>query len=242
MKTILFVCATLYTTHLAAQTMRYFEVGLRIEPNSENYDGRDSSFIVAASDALLLAEIEAELALPPSERVKHISGPLIAGNGTFNHNGNFWFNWHLAPNEWRLSDFSIELCDGRPYTDIEQDLNYWIGNVGTFCPWSSYIKREVSQPVSVKDPLKGTFFTLSIYPNPARSETTFSWDMPESGPANLQIADREGRLEINIHLGILPQGPYTKPISTTALTPGVYVATIEANGKRRSNLFVVQGE
>jgi hypothetical protein len=239
MKTFLFVCATLCSTHLAAQTMRYFEVAVRIEPIGADYDWRDSSFIVAASDPLLLADVEAELALPPSERIKHISGPLVAGNGAFNHNGNFWFNWHLAPNQWSLSEVSIELCDGRPYTHVELDTAYWIGVVGTFCPWSSYIKREVNQPVAVHDPRNAKGLDFSIFPNPAQTETFFTWEMPETSEASLTITDREGKMELKMYLGTIPQGPFTKQLSTTALTPGVYVAMLEVNGKRRSNLFVV---
>lgn len=238
MKTFLFVCATLLSTHLAAQTMRYFEVAVRLDPNG-GFDWRDSSFVVAASDPLLLADIDAELALPVSERFKLIYGTLAAGNGGFNHNGNFWFNWHLVPDQWGLNDLTIELCDGLPYSHVELDTSYWIGTVGSFCPWIAYLKREVNQPVATHNPRNTKGVDFSISPNPAQTETFFTWEMPETGEASLTIADREGKMELKMYLGTVLQGPFTKQLSTTALTPGVYVAMLEVNGKRRSNLFVV---
>ena len=34
--------------------------------------------------------------------------------------------------EW--ADLAIELCDGRP-SDVDADLDYWIGSVVSWCPW-----------------------------------------------------------------------------------------------------------
>lgn len=100
---------------LSAQ-MRFFQAGIRHE--TENW--LDSSFVVAASDPALLAEIDLELSKPIDER-RHINGPIQAGHGGFNHNADYWFAWHHTPNAWGLADFSIELCDGRPYTDVESN-------------------------------------------------------------------------------------------------------------------------
>jgi hypothetical protein len=43
---------------------------------------------------------------------------------------------------WRAAGArSNELCDGRP-SFVEADLAYWLGTVGRFCPWASYVYAE----------------------------------------------------------------------------------------------------
>jgi hypothetical protein len=43
-------------------------------------------------------------------------------------------DWHLR--DVRLAEVTIELCDGRP-SDLEADLDYWIGTVKRYCPWGA---------------------------------------------------------------------------------------------------------
>jgi hypothetical protein len=42
--------------------------------------------------------------------------------------------WHLR--NVRLADVTIELCDGRP-SDLDADLDYWVGTVKRYCPWGA---------------------------------------------------------------------------------------------------------
>ena len=37
---------------------------------------------------------------------------------------------------------SIGVCNGQP-EEVENDLDYWINNVGQLCNWSSFIKNEI---------------------------------------------------------------------------------------------------
>ncbi len=62
----------------------------------------------------------------------HVTGKLARGDGGFNSP----WPWHLEPDSVRMAEVSIELCDGRPSL-IEEDLEYWIETVGSYCPWSS---------------------------------------------------------------------------------------------------------
>jgi hypothetical protein len=61
-------------------------------------------------------------------------GMLARGDGGFNRP----WSWHLIPDTVRMAGGSIELCDGLP-SYVEQDLDYWIDIVGSFCPWSGRI-------------------------------------------------------------------------------------------------------
>jgi pimeloyl-ACP methyl ester carboxylesterase len=64
----------------------------------------------------------------------HVVGKLARGDGGFNSP----WPWHLEPDSVGMAEVSIELCDGRPSL-IEEDLEYWIETVGSYCPWSSSI-------------------------------------------------------------------------------------------------------
>lgn len=64
----------------------------------------------------------------------HVTGKLARGDGGFNSP----WPWHLEPDSVRMAEVSIELCDGRPSL-IEEDLEYWIETVGSYCPWGSSI-------------------------------------------------------------------------------------------------------
>lgn len=220
----------------AAQTIHYFEIGFKNLPPGVEW--RDTSFVVAASDPVLLAEIAAELAKPVAER-RHVSGSLAGGNGGHNRNGTFWFSWHFPVDQWSLADFSIEVCDGRPYTDVEQDTAYWIGNLGQFCPWSSYVRREISPSTKATEPGQ-VVRAFENAPNPAGFETEFIYELAASAQVRFTITDAQGRLSITSFPGAQPAGIHRKTVATGALSNGVYYAILEANGLRKTRRFIVQ--
>lgn len=118
--------------------MHYYEIGLQ----NGGGDWRDSSFIVATSDPQLINAVNVELSRFSSEK-KHIIGTLVRGNGGYNKNGTHEFNWRLKEDDWTLTDASVEIYDGRPYSDVHLNPGYWMDTMKRFGPWSSYIKREV---------------------------------------------------------------------------------------------------
>jgi hypothetical protein len=240
MKAITLILAICLPLQFFAQSMRYFEVGMRLDSTQISAEWRDSSFIIAANDPALLALADAELKLPAEQRIHHINGALSAGNGGFNHNSAYWFSWHIQPNEWVLAENSIELCDGRPFSDVEQDTTYWIENVGRYCSWASYLKREVFPATPVKEPSLAPQLALNIFPNPAGSEAFFTWEMPETGKASLTLSDLQGKWALTVYLGEIEQGPFTKSLTTGAMDRGMYAAVLQVNGKTVSRQFELQ--
>ena len=119
--------------------LHYYEVGL----NTDSPDWRDTSFIIATANPSLIAQIEAQLNLPMIQR-KIVNGSLVSGNGGYNKNSTHQFKWHFKEDDWQLTDMSIEIYDGRPYSDVDTDISYWLDTVKRFAPWSSYIKREIA--------------------------------------------------------------------------------------------------
>jgi hypothetical protein len=119
----------------------YYEIGFQ----NGMTDWRDSSFVVATANPSLISAINVQLSLPVSQR-KIVNGLLLPGNGGYNKNASHQFKWHLKENAWHLDELSIEIFDGRPYNDIDINIDYWLDTVKRFAPWGSYIKREISLP------------------------------------------------------------------------------------------------
>ena len=98
------------------------------------------TFVAKTSDSEVIAKLEQELQKPFDERNMHINGPIERGTKDYNPN----WSWHFSVNEWDLVEISAEVCDGRP-SFVEEELDYWVDNVGRYCPWSSRVEKEVSQ-------------------------------------------------------------------------------------------------
>lgn len=64
-------------------------------------------------------------------------GPLRRGDGGFNSP----WSWHFDPDEVRLTEVAVEVCDGLP-SYVEENLeDFLVRGVG-YCPWSGRIVGE----------------------------------------------------------------------------------------------------
>lgn len=88
-------------------------------------------FRIWSADPEVIAQATALVGAGP-QRI--VSGRLVAGDGGFN----WGWSWHLDPADVAFADLAIEVCDGCP-KDVEADLDYWLGTVGRFCPWSTEV-------------------------------------------------------------------------------------------------------
>jgi len=103
----------------------------------DSVPGDKGRFKVRTSDPKLIQKARQDLAKPIKRRL-HISGKLASGNGQFNQP----WHWHIVDDQWDLAELHIELCDGTPEM-VEKDTTYWVSEVKTFCPWHSYLLKEV---------------------------------------------------------------------------------------------------
>lgn len=207
--------AIAFATTAQAQALRYFEFDFRTPyPDSLN-------LYAATNDPAVLAEVDAQLALPDTLRYKHINGPIA--HGTADNNPRF--SWHFVQSAWALADFSIELCDGRPLEDVEADTAYWIGNVGQFCPWASYVKREIF-PLSSPAPHVGGGEVRMANIDAATG-------LVQNGYLQSQvrltgILDLQGRAVRALDIALAPGA--TTRLDLEGLAAGAYLLRYEANG------------
>jgi hypothetical protein len=116
----------------SAPTTRTFQFGMRGIP------GEEGQFVATTMRTDVIAALEAELRLTAAERTLHIHGPIDRGHGGHNLS----WSWHFIPDAWQMVEISVEVCDGTP-EGVEADIDYWVDNVGQFCPWGSYVQREL---------------------------------------------------------------------------------------------------
>ncbi len=99
-------------------------------------------FIAWTDKEDVLAIVDEQLNLPVENRNKHFNGKILENNTTCKLN--FEWSWYFDPNDWLLTDLSIELCDGNP-TYVEENLDEYV-RTGRYCPWGSKVKREIEAP------------------------------------------------------------------------------------------------
>lgn len=105
----------------------------------------DYTFVAKTSDPEVISKVEDQLSKPMDQRNLHIHGQIARGSKEYNSQ----WSWHFVPGEWNLVEVSTEVCDGRPAM-VEKDLDYWVDQVGDFCPWSSVVSAEVNSEGGAK--------------------------------------------------------------------------------------------
>lgn len=108
------------------------------------HESSDATFVAWTSDTSVINDVLEQLQLPEDQRNKHINGVierLPEGCESVNEP----WSWYFPAGQWALAEFSIEVCDGNPQF-VEDNIGEFVDNVGRYCPWGSYVKREISAP------------------------------------------------------------------------------------------------
>lgn len=117
----------------------YYEVGF----DGTTPDWRDTSFIIRTKNPQLIQQAENQLALPVAQR-KLVFGNLLPGSGGYNKNASYEFKWHFKEDDWSFVQMTVEIYDGRPYSDLDLDIDYWLNTVKRFASWGSYVRRRIN--------------------------------------------------------------------------------------------------
>lgn len=105
--------------------------------NHREAPGADGQFYAVTDDPEVIRGARAQLAIPADQRRLAINGPIGRGDGGHNEP----WSWHFAPGEWELLTVGAEACDGTPQM-VEDNIDYWVDNLGHFCPWAAYLVGE----------------------------------------------------------------------------------------------------
>ena len=119
---------------------RYFRFSSCPQENHGNW--QDTSFVAATSNADVIAQCLAQLALPLEERSLFPLGLLAKGYAGYNTNDTHKFNWHLVEDDWELVEVGVEIYDGCAYSDVQ--LTNYTKNVGRYGGWSNRVLEEIT--------------------------------------------------------------------------------------------------
>ena len=168
MKNTLLIAILIFVScTVKSQTIRYFEFRQPL-----GFEDTFTSFIVATSDTIAINDVLNDIILPIDDR-RFISGNVTNGNGGFNNDGTNWYSWHYITNEWQLTGFNVEHCDGISSL-IGNHPSVIAGDTIYFCPWNSYPFQEIyTLGLSVED--LNYDLEIKIYPNPSTTKVYFEW-------------------------------------------------------------------
>jgi hypothetical protein len=99
-------------------------------------DVAGETFTLRATNPTVIAQLDAALA---SGRVGVLGGELLRGNGGFNAP----HQWHIDPATVYVADLAMEVCDGRPFSEVGSDIDYWVDVLGTYCPWGARVTARL---------------------------------------------------------------------------------------------------
>lgn len=219
---IFFILLTGYTFGQMEQ-LRYFEIGFRGKPDTV-------SVYAATSDAELLSVIDQELQRPESERNLHIDG-LIKQGTRYNH---YRYNWHIVPNRWTLTAERQALGTMDP-RQIDEELDYFLGEEVRYSSAESYVKREVSPgqiPYSLSE--RG----IEIYPNPVAEKLFVRLDEVPQPVRRAVLYDPQGRA-VKIK-ELAAEQPGTLQFSVERLQAGFYTLSIRTEHGRWAEKVLVR--
>jgi type IX secretion system substrate protein len=103
-----------------------------------------------------------------------------------------------------------------------------------------YIVLDSVKPVGVEHNPQPSSFTMSVYPNPLREQTTLSFNIPERNAVTLQVYDMMGRRVKDEMLGNYAPGSHTLALDMTMLPAGTYICRLRAGTAWRSTMITVR--
>jgi Secretion system C-terminal sorting domain len=81
------------------------------------------------------------------------------------------------------------------------------------------------------DEAVATTVTMSAFPNPTSSATTFNYSIPTSGDVNISVINMLGERVMNLNKGTLGAGSYTEVLDFNNLSAGLYLINLTSNNK-----------
>ena len=180
--------------------------------------------------------------LPPVGKVQ-----LIApDSGAINQKATLLLSWDSIPN---VSGYHLQIATDPAFNNIVEDNDkvwitsklvynlaqntkfYWRvrgWNDGGVTEWSNIWVFSTEDLSSV--PLTNYFHT-SVSPSPINDKVNVRIYLDNSSPVQFQFIDLQGKLIMDLNLGIMSEGENVFAVNAAALPAGMYIYKIIANGK-----------
>ncbi|MBL0912618.1 MAG: T9SS type A sorting domain-containing protein [Bacteroidia bacterium] len=81
--------------------------------------------------------------------------------------------------------------------------------------------------------------SFSMFPNPASNNATINYNLTEGGKVTMQVTNMAGQVVMNLNEGVKGAGNYTRNLDLSSLSNGIYVYSINVDGKISKGKFVV---
>ncbi len=133
--TLILVCVTVSSVFAETRKVAYFEVG---------FTGRKNTFVIKLRDKQRILEARAFLERKQPSFGSAVIGRIVKAKVSYNKR----WSYHLKPMTISFFELAVEVCDGSPLL-VEKHLEEVGGALlpgNIWCPWSSYLKREVRRP------------------------------------------------------------------------------------------------
>lgn len=117
---------------------------------------------------------------------------------------------------------------------------------------SSCVQRPINEPIPYTvcfefctrsaadtEELPSTLQLGEAYPNPFNPSTTLEWSLARTADARLAVYDLAGREVAVLAQGLQAAGAHTSRFDATGLASGVYIATLEAEGRSLATKLVL---
>jgi hypothetical protein len=112
---------------------------------------------------------------------------------------------------------------------------YWVA------PREIRVAYEITRVSAMERPSVAETIRLGqSYPNPARTTASMEISIPDRGYVRLAVTDILGRWVTTVCEGDLPPGSHIVRHDVSHLSPGLYLCTLSAMGRRTSRVMVVK--
>lgn len=145
------------------------------------------------------------------------SNPLLA-NGFYNGQ------------QYNGKRFTYDMIRFVPVSESNLTSNNLKVNVNSF---NSVLEDEITNDQKTK-------LSFTLYPNPHRYETTFSYNLPNSGNVSLEIYDISGIRLAQLINDIQEKGEYKLHHTFNNLRPGIYFCLLRLNGDSVSKKLIIR--
>ena len=189
--------------------------------------------------------------LPPVGKVQLV----FPDSGAINQKINLEFKWDTIPN---VLGYRLQIATDPEFTTIEQYIDkvwtnsklvynlpqktllYWRvrgWNDGGESEWSdiwSFTTEDLSSvPIT-------HYFNTTIFPSPIKDKLNVQLFLDNSSTIKFQLIDLQGKLLMDINLGMKNTGENTFEIDATNLSAGMYIYKIIADGKEEIGKIIKQ--